>query len=78
EKGKQIVLNTIIKDSYLEIEIRDQGPGIAKGEIDCIFDRYWKSASSKSGGAGLGLAISKYIVDAHGGRIWADSQIGSG
>lgn len=77
-KGQQILLCAVRKDSHLEIEIRDQGPGIAKADADYIFDRYWMSATSKSGGTGLGLAISKAIIDAHGGKIWVNSVVGSG
>ncbi|MBL7545433.1 MAG: HAMP domain-containing histidine kinase [Bdellovibrionaceae bacterium] len=78
EKGQHIFLSVVTKDSYLEIEIKDQGPGISAADADCIFNRYWKNSSSKLGGTGLGLAISKAIIDAHGGRIWVHSSLGKG
>ncbi len=78
EKGQHIFLNAVARDSYLEIEIKDQGPGIPQADADFIFERYWKNSSSKLGGTGLGLAISKSIVDAHGGRIWVNSTVGRG
>lgn len=59
------------------IAVRDRGPGITESELPHIFDRYW-SGRIKRGGAGLGLAIAKGIVDAHGGQISVSSQQGSG
>ena len=43
-----------------------------------MFERYWRSKQSTYKGAGLGLSIARGIVDAHGGRIWAESQLGVG
>jgi signal transduction histidine kinase len=59
------------------IVVRDQGPGIAQAELPHVFDRYW-TGRTKRGGAGLGLAIAKGIVSAHGGDIRVDSDPGSG
>jgi signal transduction histidine kinase len=59
------------------IAVRDKGPGIPESELPHIFDRYWKGRTKK-GGAGLGLAIAKGIVDAHGGRIHVASTHGQG
>lgn len=56
--------------------IQDSGPGIASADLPHIFERFYKS--SDSGGMGLGLSIAKYIVEAHGGKIWAESQAESG
>jgi len=58
------------------IYIRDSGEGIRSADLSHIFDRFYKS--SDSGGMGLGLSIAKYLVEAHGGRIWAESGIGQG
>ncbi|MDQ2915448.1 MAG: ATP-binding protein [Chloroflexota bacterium] len=58
------------------IDVRDTGAGIAPDLIDRIFDRFYKSAESR--GAGLGLAIAKQLVEAHGGRISATSVVGEG
>ncbi|MBA2539563.1 MAG: response regulator [Deltaproteobacteria bacterium] len=57
--------------------VRDGGPGILEAELPHVFDRYW-SGRPKRGGAGLGLAIAKGIVDAHGGKIAVASQHGRG
>jgi two-component system OmpR family sensor kinase/two-component system sensor histidine kinase BaeS len=56
--------------------IQDDGPGIQTADLPHIFERFYKT--SDSGGMGLGLFIAKYLVEAHGGRIWADSKAGQG
>jgi signal transduction histidine kinase len=56
----------------------DTGPGIARADLPHVFDRFWQARSTRRAGAGLGLAISKGIVEAHGGRISADSTPGAG
>jgi signal transduction histidine kinase len=58
------------------IFVEDNGPGIEPADLPHIFDRFYKS--SDSGGMGLGLSIAKFIVEAHGGKIWADSDVGKG
>ena len=58
------------------IYVQDSGPGIEAGDLSRIFDRFYKS--SDSGGMGLGLSIAKYLVEAHGGKIWAESAAGQG
>lgn len=58
------------------ISVEDTGPGIEAELLPHVFDRFYKS--SDSGGMGLGLSIAKYLVEAHGGRIWAESQVGRG
>lgn len=57
--------------------VTDSGPGISAEQIPHLFEQFWQARSDKRG-VGLGLAIAKGIVDAHGGRIWAESVIGSG
>src|SRR5262249_49671794 len=58
--------------------IRDRGPGIPHANLRRVFERDWHVAPSLGGGSGMGLYIAKGIVDAHGGKIWAESQLGSG
>lgn len=58
--------------------IRDSGPGIAPDQLPHIFDRYWQAKKTNRLGTGLGLSIAKGIVEAHGGQIWADSEVGRG
>lgn len=68
-------------DPYLKLLIQDQGQGIEEKDADKIFDRFYRSDPSRtrvSGGAGLGLAIAKSIVQLHGGTIGMDSRAGLG
>jgi signal transduction histidine kinase len=58
--------------------VSDTGPGVAIEDQIRIFDRYWRSKNTTYNGSGLGLAITKGIVDAHGGKIWIESEPGSG
>jgi signal transduction histidine kinase len=58
------------------ISVEDNGPGIENADLAHIFDRFYKS--SDSGGMGLGLSIAKYLIEAHGGNIWAESEVGKG
>jgi two-component system OmpR family sensor kinase/two-component system sensor histidine kinase BaeS len=53
--------------------VQDNGPGIESADLPHVFERFYKS--SDSGGMGLGLSIAKYLVEAHGGKIWAESDI---
>jgi signal transduction histidine kinase len=65
----------------LEIVVTDDGPGIAPEHLEHIFERFYRpelSRSRDSGGSGLGLAIARAIVEAHGGRIRAESDLGAG
>jgi signal transduction histidine kinase/HAMP domain-containing protein len=67
--------------AWVEVSVADTGPGIAPGEADKIFDEFYQvrqSDKKKSRGVGLGLAISKKLVEMHGGKIWAESVVGKG
>lgn len=68
-------------DDGVQLAIEDNGPGISEEHLPHVFDRFYRSDSARTrkyGGAGLGLAISKSIIDAHGGSIWVNSQSGQG
>jgi signal transduction histidine kinase len=80
-EGGAITIAAEVKESYIEIRTADQGLGIEPEHLDRIFDRFYQvdSASTrKVGGAGLGLSITKAIVEAHDGQIWAESKVGEG
>ncbi len=64
----------------LRLSVTDQGIGVPKGELECIFDKFIQSSKTKSnaGGTGLGLSICKEFIDAHHGRIWAENNAGNG
>ncbi|MHC5932536.1 sensor histidine kinase, partial [Nostoc sp.] len=67
--------------SHLVVNVQDTGVGIAPGDLENIFERFWradKSRSYNSGGSGLGLAIAQAIAENHGGLITATSQLGIG
>ena len=62
----------------LVCSVRDTGPGIQKAHLPRLFERYWQADRQDRRGAGLGLPIARGIVEAHGGRIWLESEVGSG
>ncbi|MEW5821588.1 MAG: PAS domain S-box protein [Cyanobacteriota bacterium] len=74
-----ININVNIKKEYVIVSIIDQGTGIPESDIDKIFDRYYTSSKKfKKIGTGLGLFLSKQIIQAHGGKIWVESKVDSG
>jgi signal transduction histidine kinase len=58
--------------------VSDTGPGIGEADVERIFDRFWHAAKGKAGGTGLGLYISRRIIEAHGGKIWVENDPGRG
>jgi two-component system sensor histidine kinase KdpD len=60
------------------VEVADRGPGIAAGDERHIFDKFYRGHSVQGGGVGLGLTICRGIIEAHGGRIWAENRLGGG
>jgi PAS domain S-box-containing protein len=63
---------------YVRFWVRDTGTGIEREHLPRLFDRFWQARRGARAGAGLGLAIAKSIVEAHGGQIWAESAPGEG
>ena len=77
-EGGCIRLLADIQGDHVEFSVQDSGPGIDAADLPHIFDRYWQAAGQRRRGLGLGLAIAQGIVHAHGGRIWAESELGQG
>jgi signal transduction histidine kinase len=78
-----VTLEARLQDKHLRISVHDTGIGIAPGDLPYIFDRFWRAdpARSRTGarpGSGLGLAISRWIAEAHGGRVEVRSRPGRG
>ena len=76
-------INIRIKDvgDFIQIEIEDNGKGIAAKDLQYIFDRFYRtdaSRNSSQGGSGIGLSIVKKIIEDHGGKIWVSSKEGTG
>jgi signal transduction histidine kinase len=73
--GGRIELGNVAGDGVVRFYVSDTGPGIAPPLLERVFERFWRQDRR---GLGLGLFIAKAIIDAHGGRIWAESRLGSG
>ena len=81
EPGDRIDVIARARGDRLRLTIADSGPGIPPDQLERIFERFYRAEESRSrdtGGSGLGLAIARAIVEAHGGRIWAESLPGRG
>lgn len=76
--GSEIIVRVSVLDTEVLISVSDKGMGMNAEQLSHAFDRFWQSSRTDRQGAGLGLAIAKGIVDAHGGRIWAESSPGAG
>ena len=77
--GGEVVLAAQTEPGFVRFSVRDSGVGIPSDELERIFERFYKADRARSGGGtGLGLSISRHLVEAHGGRIWAESVEGQG
>jgi signal transduction histidine kinase len=74
--GGKIYINAIQKDSYIKISIIDNGVGISEEDLPLIFDDFYRGRPAREGvgGAGIGLAISRRIIEAHQGTITVESE----
>jgi heavy metal sensor kinase len=79
--GGEVILSLTAEGGYAFLRVSDTGVGIPKEDLPYIFERFYrvdKARARQIGGAGLGLSIAKWIVEAHHGRIWAESEVGKG
>jgi two-component system phosphate regulon sensor histidine kinase PhoR len=78
-EGVRVEQGDLSPGKWVVVSVEDTGVGIPAGDLPRIFERFYKADRARSGGGtGLGLAIAKHIVQAHDGRIWADSTEGKG
>lgn len=77
ERGT-ITVDARTEGRHVEFRVRDTGPGIPDADLKNLFRAYWQAKKTAHMGAGLGLAIVRGIVEAHGGRVWAENASGGG
>jgi signal transduction histidine kinase len=77
-EGQPILLRVERHGGAARFSVVDAGPGIDAGQLPYIFERYWHSQRTHGGGTGLGLYLAKGIVEAHGGTLGVESEVGSG
>ncbi|MBI4316978.1 MAG: HAMP domain-containing histidine kinase [Chloroflexi bacterium] len=80
-EGGTVAISSRQADAWVEVSVADTGVGIASEDLPYVFERFYRADKSRAratGGAGLGLAIVKHLVEAHGGRVWAESAVGCG
>lgn len=79
DAGGKVAVTTILLEGSLAVKISDTGTGIAADDLPHVFERFYKADKARSGeGTGMGLAIARHIIEAHGGSIRVESQAGKG
>jgi signal transduction histidine kinase len=76
--GGRVALEAYVEHGVAVFKVRDTGPGIPAERLPQVFDQFWQGDSKDRRGVGLGLAIAKAIVEAHGGSIAVESSVGEG
>jgi signal transduction histidine kinase len=80
-EGGEITLSAERHGAEAWLRVRDSGPGIAHDDLPYVFERFYRTDKARQrleGGTGLGLSIARSLVEAHGGRLWAESAPGQG
>jgi signal transduction histidine kinase len=80
-EGGSVTIRARTEGDAVQVDVVDQGPGLSPEELSLVFERFYrgdKARTRATGGAGLGLAIVKQLIEAHGGRVWAESTQGQG
>ncbi|MEP7243128.1 MAG: ATP-binding protein [Gammaproteobacteria bacterium] len=78
QAGGTVALDVEQRTDALIFTVRDDGPGVPQAALLHVFDRFWQIDSHTRRGLGLGLHICQNLIQAHGGRIWAESELGKG
>ncbi len=79
--GGTVTVRARQEEQVVQVDIANQGPGLEPEELSLVFERFYRGDKARSritGGAGLGLSIVRQLVEAHGGRVWAESGTGEG
>ncbi len=76
--GGRITIGGSVEEDEVIFRVSDTGTGIAPGLLPKLFERFWQARTDDRRGVGLGLSIAREVVEAHGGRIWAESRPGAG
>jgi signal transduction histidine kinase len=80
-EGGEVVVSAKRENGHLEVRVADAGPGISSEHLPRVFERFYRVDPARSragGGTGIGLAIARSVIEAHGGHIRAESQVGRG
>jgi PAS domain S-box-containing protein len=79
EGGPIRITGRVVQDDY-QVSVEDQGIGMSPEQLERIFDRFYRADASNTAipGTGLGMSIVKHILDAHGGKVWVESELGKG
>jgi len=83
-EGGSVTVTASAREGMVEIAVADTGEGIAAEDLPHVFERFWRADPSRArddrlaGGTGLGLSVAQSLVEAQGGRIWAESTPGEG
>ena len=77
-RSGRVTLSARQHDGAVAFSVTDSGCGVSAASADHMFDRFWQENGADRRGTGLGLSVAKAIVEAHGGRIWVESELGKG
>jgi signal transduction histidine kinase len=75
EEERELVISTLNEPDGVSVEVRDSGPGFAPETLEHVFEVFY---TTKPGGLGMGLSISRSIIEAHGGRLWTSANLPRG
>lgn len=77
-ENSRVSVKMSVAPTFLQVEVADTGPGISPEDLGMIFEKYWRVKGSHKDGTGLGLYIARKIIESHGGKLWATSELNHG